>query len=307
MKKGTAVLILAAVVLTAYGCTVRPVPDPETPEPSASPVVSAQETPVTTPGPTSTPAPSPTPVVTFTPDPTATPSPTPEPTQEPTPEPTPEPEGQKARRSGKLVVPGDWGVEIPLRAVPADDSFFDTSCMIGNSMVQGFQLWAGLHNIPCMAETGATVYSALKLIDLRPLRNNRYDNVYIMLGLNEVGLEPETFTENYSLIVDYVRAYQPSANIIVISVTPVMRWVDEQPYSTHTMVNINALNTALRSMCGQKECWYLDISSVLEDEDGFLSEVYAYMGDGKHMEANGYELWADYMRSHYVDEALLTE
>ena len=306
MRYGTAALI-TALLLTAGGCTLRPETSAHETDVTSTPVVTSSPVPATEPVSSSPPAPSPTPAVTFTPEPTATPSPTPEPTPLPTPEPTPEPIGAKARRSGKLVVPGEWGVDIPLREKAAEDSFFDSSCMIGNSMVQGFQLWSGLHNIPCMAETGATVYSALKLIDLRPVRNNRYDNVYIMLGLNEVGLEPDTFIENYAAIVDYVRAYQPAANIIIISVTPVMRWVDEQPYSSHTMVNINALNRALRFMCEQKECWYLDISSILSDEEGFLSEVYAYKGDGKHMEANGYELWADYMRTHYVDEALITE
>ena len=303
----TIAALITVLLLMASSCTLRPETDGNGPEAASTPVVIASTVPTSSPTIPPTASPSPTPEVTFTPEPTATPSPAPNPTPLPTPEPTPEPIVVKARRSGKLVVPGEWGVDIPLREEPADDSFFDSSCMIGNSMVQGFQLWSGLHNIPCMAETGATVYSALKVIDLRPVRNSRYDNVYIMLGLNEVGLEPDIFIENYAAIVDYVRAYQPTANIIIVSVTPVMRWVDEQPYSSHTIANINSLNQALRFMCEQKECWYLDISSVLSDEDGFLSEVYAYKGDGKHMEANGYELWADYMRTHYVDEALLTE
>ena len=305
MKNGTAAIVLTILLLVSEGCTVRPALDPEKPPSVPVPEPTASAAPAVT----LSPAPETAPPVTFTPAPTATAEPTPEPTptQEPTPEPTAEPAGAKARRSGKLIVPGEWGAEIPLRLTAAEDSFFDTSCMIGNSMVQGFQLWSGLHNIPCMAETGATVYSALKTIDLRPLRNSRFDNVYLMLGLNEVGLEPETFAENYAGIIDYVRACQPGANIIAVSVTPVMRWVDEQPYSSHTMANINALNAALRLLCEQKECWFLDISSVLMDEDGFLSEIYAYKGDGKHMEANGYELWADYMRTHYIDEALLTE
>ena len=158
-----------------------------------------------------------------------------------------------------------------------------------------------------LTETGATVYSALKKIDLRPVRNNRYSNIYLMLGLNEVGIGPEEFTENYAKIIDYIRACQPEANIIAVSVTPVVRWVTQQPYTSYTLENINELNAALRELCAGKECWYLDIASELSDEEGYLLELYAYRGDGKHMEANGYELWADIMRTHYVDEGLLSE
>ncbi len=294
----SAAVFLAAALLILSGCVHRPAVSKTVPEATETPSPLASPTPTSAPTP-----PPPTPPVTFTPEPTATPEPTPV----PTPEPSPTPEGSKARRSGKRIVPGDWGEEIPLRNAPADDSFFNSACMIGNSLVQGFQLWSGLHNIQCLAETGATVYSVVKEMDLRPVRNNRYSDVYVMLGLNEVGMETASFIENYAEVIDYIRAFQPNANIIVISVTPVMRWVDQQPYTYYTMDNINAFNDALRSMCAEKQCWFLDLSSALTDEEGYLSEVYAYKGDGKHLEANGYELWADYMRNHYVNETLLAE
>ena len=194
LKRGAAVSLLICYLITVCGCTLRRTP----PEPEPTPAPTAAPTP--------SPEPTPSPAVTFTPDPTATPGPTPEPTEEPTPEPTAEPVMSKARRSGALIVPDEYGPVIPLRYEPAPDSFIDSACMIGNSMVQGFQLWAGLHNVTCLSETGATVYSALKKIDLRPLRNNRYSNIYLMLGLNEVGIGPEEFTENYAKIIDYIRA-----------------------------------------------------------------------------------------------------
>ena len=106
---------------------------------------------------------------------------------------------------------------------------------------------------------------------------------------------------------DYIRRYQKTANIIVISVTPVTKWVDEDPYEAQSMAGVDAFNEGLRQLCLEKECWYLDIASELSDEEGYLLELYAYRGDGKHMEANGYELWADTMRTHYVDEGLLSE
>ena len=43
------------------------------------------------------------------------------------------------------------------------------------------------------------------------------------------------------------------------------------------------------------------------DKNGYLSGDYAYIGDGKHFEKSGYVAWANYMKTHYVDEGLLTE
>ena len=296
-KRHKAIGLLLAALIIFDGCMLRQGKPEPTPEPTALPAIQ-------TPEPTSapTPTPPPTPTVTFTPEPTATPGPT----EEPTPEPTPEPLGAKAVRSGNRLVPADWGPEIPLRANPVEDSFFDSACMIGNSLVQGFQLWSGLHNITCMAETGATVYSVTKEMDLRPLRNGRFTDVYLVLGLNEMGMPIADFTENYGEIIDYARRYQPDANIIVVSVTPVMRWVEQQSLY-YTMENINAYNAALRELCEQKGCWLMDIATPLMDNEGYLSAFYGYSGDGKHFEPTGYMLWADYMRYHYIDENLLTE
>ena len=43
------------------------------------------------------------------------------------------------------------------------------------------------------------------------------------------------------------------------------------------------------------------------DSDGYLSGDYAFVGDGKHFEKSGYVTWANYMKTHYVDDRLLTE
>ena len=296
-QKNALILILVAA-LGLGGCIFRSEVRENIPAATAAPLPTASPTP------TSAPTPSPpAPEITFTPEPTATPVPTPE----PTPETTPEPAGQKARRSGGRIVPGEWGAEIPYRAAPADDSFFNSACMIGNSLVQGFQLWSGLHSITCVSSTGATVYSVPKEMRLEILWQNTFTDVYLVFGLNEMGMDVSAFIDNYARIIDYVRAYQPEANIIAVSVTPVMRWVDEAAGTPYKMASIRAYNDALRSLCDEKECWYLDLFSVLLDGEGYLSGFYGYNGDGKHFEPTGYMLWADYLRTHYIDDTLLTE
>ena len=243
-------------------------------------------------------------------DPEATPEATPAVTPTPSPVPTPTPSGPKAQRSGNLIVPADWGPVVPERNNAVYDSHFDRACMIGNSLVEGFRMWSGMNNIRYIYHTGVGVDTALGTLDMAPITLNEpgyYTDIYLMFGLNEIGIDVNTFTQSYKKFVDYIRQYQPDANIYVISVTPVTERVDKDPGEVQTMERIDRFNAALKEFCVDQHCWYLDIYSMLLDGQGYLSSDYAYEEDGKHFEKSGYVAWANYMKTHYVDENLITE
>lgn len=243
-------------------------------------------------------------------EPVLTPEPAAETTPAPTPEPSPTPSGPKAKKSGDLIVPADWGPVIPERSRAVYDSYFDKSCMVGNSLVEGFLMWAGMTNMRYIYNTGATVNDAIGKLDLAPITLNPpgyYENIYLMFGLNEIGTDVNSFVQGYKKLVDFIREYQPTANIVLISVTPVTRQVDGDPNEVQSMDRIRTFNSALQEFCVDQNCWYLDIYHLLLDSDGYLSGDYAFVGDGKHFEKSGYVAWANYMKTHYVDDRLLTE
>ena len=249
-------------------------------------------------------------IPTVTRAPEATPVADPEATPTPSPSPSPTPSGPKAKRSGNLVVPADWGPVIPERSRAVYDSFFDRSCMIGNSLVEGFLMYSGMTNIRYIYRASITVSDAIGGLDLSPITLNEpgyYSNIYLMFGLNEIGMDVNVNIQGYKKLVDFIRQYQPDANIIIISVTPVIKRVDQDPNEVQSMERIDRLNATLREFCVDQNCWYLDIYSMLLDDEGYLSSEYAYMEDGKHFEKSGYVAWANYMKTHYVDDGLLTE
>lgn len=43
------------------------------------------------------------------------------------------------------------------------------------------------------------------------------------------------------------------------------------PGEVQKMDRIDNFNEKLKEMCGEKGCWYLDLYSLLVDEDGYLS------------------------------------
>ena len=249
--------------------------------------------------------------VTPVPEPTDLPETTPEATAAPTPEPTPTPSGPKAKQLGELIVPADWGATVPERKKAVYDSFFDRSIMIGNSLTEGFFMWAGMEkNMEFVYGTGATVSNAVGGMDLAKITLNAsdyYTDIYLMFGLNEIGTDVNSFVQSYKRLVDFIREHQTKANIYIISVTPVTRQVDEDPNEVQSMTRIRNFNAALQEFCLDQNCWYLDIYNLLLDKNGYLSGDYAFVGDGKHFEKSGYVAWANYMKTHYVDEGLLTE
>lgn len=63
----------------------------------------------------------------------------------------------------------------------------------------------------------ATVADALR-------QEPQHKRVYIMLGINDLGWPSmETFTGNYSKLIDAVRSSQPNATIYVQSILPVSK------------------------------------------------------------------------------------
>ena len=250
--------------------------------------------------------PSNTPVVQVTPTPEVTPAPT----ELPTATPVPTPAGDPAKLVDGRIVPADWGVVVPEREVAQFNSFFDNSVMIGNSLAEGFYMWAGLaENFTFICNANLWIDQVIGGIDLSKVTLNpgRYESIYLVFGLNEVGNSVELFIEEYKEVIAFLREYQPNATIYVHSVTPIMEKVDVDPGEVQTMERINNFNERLKEMCAEEQCWYVDIYSMLLDENGYLSTAYAFEGDGKHFEKSGYVAWANYLKSHYVDKSLIPE
>ncbi|MDE6579614.1 MAG: hypothetical protein K2K41_03685 [Ruminiclostridium sp.] len=55
------------------------------------------------------------------------------------------------------------------------------------------------------------------------------------------------------------------------------------------MIKVNAYNTALEKVCNTNGCKYIDICSLLLDEEGYFADKYAEE-DGLHFKGNTYKL-----------------
>jgi len=217
----------------------------------------------------------------------------PEPSDSPEPSETPEPE----------PVPPD----IPLQEVPAEDSFFEDAAFMGNSLMNGFETFSGIttpdyYTATSMTVVGATSKYCVALDNgnagtmLDGVTQKQYGKIYILLGINEIGMNVDAFIEQYGAMVDKILEVQENCDLYIMGLSPVSMAKSSDP--TFSMDRVRTYNEALYNLAKDKGCWYMDLVEALADDTGYLPSNET--ADGVHLSANLYSVWADYVRTHYV-------
>ena len=200
------------------------------------------------------------------------------------------------------------GPDVP-ELEPVDDEFFSDAAFMGNSLVDGFKLFSGLavcdyYTATSMTVLGATSNSCITLDDgtsctmVDGLTQKPYGKIYILLGINEIGGDVDTFGQMYADMLDTIIAAQPECDIYVMGLTPVS-YEKSSSSDTFNMERIALYNEKLRSIAAEKRCYYLDLISALSGEDGYLPA--SETTDGVHFTAGTYAKWLDYLRTHYIE------
>ena len=189
-----------------------------------------------------------------------------------------------------------------------DDEFFSDAAFMGNSLMDGFKLFSGLTTCDYYAATSMTVVGATTkacitldsgaagtLVD--GLVQKPYGKIYILLGINEIGFDVETFIDYYSTMLDTIIAAQPDCDIYIMGITPVSA-AKSASGEVFNMTRITEYNTALHQLAADKGCYYMDLVSALAGPDGYLPA--SETSDGVHFSTNVYQAWLDYVRTHYA-------
>ncbi len=192
-----------------------------------------------------------------------------------------------------------------------DDTWFDDSCIIGHSLMEGFEGFSKVDsNIHYFTSTGLSAAGALSYKKFKlpgggtgtletGLGQKEFSKVYIMLGVNEISTSSSSYKENMGDIVDKVRDIQgEDIPIYLINITPTTR--NKSNAGPFNKKNVTRLNEALLELAADRECYYLDLYSCFADEEGYLPSEKST--DGVHITAKQYPVMADYIKSHTVEE-----
>lgn len=124
------------------------------------------------------------------------------------------------------------------------------------------------------------------------LTNKKYDKIYIMLGVNEMGYRFENIIQKYKELLTFIKQKEPSTLVFLqanLHVTGERSNTDDT-FNNHA---INKLNTALSKMANGKDIFYLDANVLFDDENGDLSSDKS--SDTTHLYAKYYEVWGKWI------------
>lgn len=198
------------------------------------------------------------------------------------------------------------------RFIQVDMSYLDGALFIGDSRTSTLYEYAGWDNTEFFVEYGLTIWDVMeeelaedsvtgeKISVREALGRKQYDKIYLMLGINELGRgTPDTFSEQYKLVVDEIRSLQPEAVIFIQSIMHVTDKKDGEG----TYINnpeINARNEKIKSLANREDTFWLDENEVFDLEGtGKLNPDYT--NDGVHIKAKYIPVWRDYLLAHGIE------
>lgn len=186
-------------------------------------------------------------------------------------------------------------------AVPA--GYFADAGFLGNSVLSG--LW--LYNNDLLLPSDPSHWfwqDSLTIMAASPfaaqMADQDFGKIYIEFGINELNYDQDTLRDAFNQVIDKLQEDHPDAIIYLMSVTPVSAYCDaNRPFKQGTVI---AFNNMLQDIAREQQIWYLDVYPVLCGSDGYLpSDV---TPDGVHFNPAHYQLWFDYLRTHYVPDGV---
>lgn len=190
----------------------------------------------------------------------------------------------------------------PVETAPPIEALSVGSLFIGDSRTVGIMEYSGIADADFFCNVGMSVFNAQKerisvpkvgKVTLSELLSNRkYGKIYLMLGINELGYNLNSILNRYNELIEYVRANQPEA-VIVIQAN---LHVSAKRSASDDYINnpaIDRLNGELEGLADGDSIIYIDANPLFDDESGNLSEDKTF--DNVHLYAKYYAYWGEWI------------
>lgn len=177
---------------------------------------------------------------------------------------------------------------------------FSDAVFIGDSRTEGLTVYNVLTTSTVLATRGLMASSALtdKFIDMGGskgtvidyLKQNTFKKAYVMLGLNELGCNVDSYTGYYKKLIDEIRVAQPELELYVLAIIPMVEERTDEVYNNEVIAKFNE---ALKGMCEEKKVELVNTAPALINESGTLSEELS--NDGIHLNQKGLRKFVNYL------------
>jgi len=223
---------------------------------------------------------------------------------------------------GPVLTDMDRGIVAPdiatLQVTPngrVDVSYFDDVLFLGDSLADGFKVYAGWMSLKntgagYLTQRGTTPRTFLQpkaMVDAgqgpvdvwATIEQKQPGKMYITLGTNALmGMDPVDMMDGYRQLIEKIQSASPDTVIYVTTITPTTaKTARAKPQLSHD--RITQTNRLIADMCNQMGVHLINLDEILKASDGYLrSEIAA--GDGYHLTPTGYKQWLEYLITHTV-------
>ena len=130
-----------------------------------------------------------------------------------------------------------------------------------------------------------------KITVKKALEKNKFEKIYIMLGINEIGTgTADTFAEQYGKVINTIREKQPDAIIFIQSIMHVTKKKDkEETYIKNK--EIDKRNKKLKELTNGYDIIWLDENEVFDPK---------YTSDGVHLMPSCVPRWKQFFLEHGI-------
>lgn len=185
-----------------------------------------------------------------------------------------------------------------------DETFYKNSVFVGNSFIEGMQIYELISDAEYFSKVGLSVSQAntvatnLGTVPVIEELNSgkKYDKVFMMFGENEVGWIGNSFFEQYAELINKVKSYQPQAKIYLMAITPISKGVSDDNIDGLSIDLVNDYNTRMKALAKDCGAVFADIFSATVGKDGFLPKEAAT--DGIHFGEDYYIKCLKYMQEN---------
>lgn len=187
-----------------------------------------------------------------------------------------------------------------------DQSFYANSAFIGNSFVDGMEIYELIDDADYFARIGLSVQDAMTVSTATGSTSvidelngeKKYDKIFFMFGENELGwLNMDTFKTSYTVLIEKARQYQPSAEIYLLAVTPVTAEISAKGENGTTNENVVKFNKIILEIARAENVNFIDIYSAVVNDEGCLPDEAA--SDGIHFTESYYKKCLVYIQNAF--------
>lgn len=191
--------------------------------------------------------------------------------------------------------------EFPTTAKAVSDISMKNTLFIGDSRTIGLMEYSGLP-ADFFANVGMSVYNIydkkisvpntgkISLSEL--LTEKKYNMIYLMLGINELGYNIDNTVSEYKKLILFIKEKQPDTIIFIQKNLHITKSKsDSEKYINNN--NLNLLNSKIANLANNKDIFCIDANVLFDDSTGALAADKT--SDNVHLYAKHYSEWGKWI------------